>query len=197
MSDFWTNFTIGLKHLWNFHAYIDILFLLALTVPYEFKAWKRILILVSLFTAGHTLALMLSVFNVITIKSNIVAIIIPIIIVIVALFNIISAGKSGKKDGITFIAIVTSIFGIIHGLGFSNYFNNLVQGKPTDKLLPLFESSLGFGISQIIVVIAALLLAYVVQTLLKFSKRDWILIVSALVVGVVIPMIIQSEIWVK
>ncbi|MCF6131753.1 HupE/UreJ family protein [Flavobacterium wongokense] len=195
MSDFWIYFTIGLKHLWNIHAYIDILFLLALTVPYEFKAWKRILILVSLFTAGHTLALMLAVFNVITIKTSIVAFIIPIIILIVSLFNIITAGKSGKKDSITFIAIVTSLFGIIHGLGFSNYFNAHVSGKPTDKLLPLFESSLGFFVSQTAVVILALLLAYVVQTLLKFSKRDWILIVSALVVGVVVPMIIQDKIW--
>lgn len=197
MSDFWTNFTIGLQHLWNIHAYIDILFLLALTVPYDFKAWKRILILISLFTAGHTLALMLSVFNVITVKANIVAFIIPILLLMVALFNIIAAGKSSKKDTITFIAILASLFGIIHGLGFSNYFNHIVSGKPTDKLLPLFESALGFGVAQIVVVLLALLLAYVVQTLLKFSKRDWILIVSAGVVGVVIPMIIQSEIWNK
>lgn len=197
MSDFWTNFTIGLKHLWNIHAYIDILFLLALTVPYEFKTWKRILILVSLFTAGHTLALLLSVFNVITIKVPIVAFKIPILILIVALFNIISTGKSGKKDNITFIAIITSLFGIIHGLGFSNYFNTVVSGKPTDKLLPLFESALGFGVAQIITIVLALLLAHVVQTLLKFSKRDWILIISAFVVGIVIPMIIQNEIWHK
>lgn len=197
MSDFWLNFTIGLKHLWNFNAYIDILFLWVLTVPYEFKTWKRILILVSLLTAGHVLALMLSVFNIITVKVNITAFIIPILIFVVALFNIISAGKSGKKDSITFIAIITSLFGIIHGLGFSNYFNSIVSGKPTDKLLPLFESGLGFGVAQIIAIIAALLLAYVVQTLLKFSKRDWILIVSSLVVGVVIPMIIRSEIWSK
>jgi hypothetical protein len=197
MSDFWIYFTFGLKHLWNFNAYTDILFLLALTVPYEFKAWKKILILVSLFIAGHTLALMLSVFNVITIKTTIVAFIIPIIIFSVALFNIISAGKSGKKDNITFIAIVSSLFGILHGLGFATYFNTVANGKPTDKLLPLFESALGFGISLIIASCAALLLAYVVQTLLKFSKRDWILIVSAFVAGVVIPMILRSEIWVK
>lgn len=195
MSDFLINFTIGLKHLWNIHAYIDILFLLVLTVPYEFKAWKRILILVSLFTAGHTLALMLSVFNVITVKSNIVSFIIPILILVVALFNIISAGKSGKKDSIMFIAILTSLLGIIHGLGFSNYFNTIVPGKPTDKLLPLFESSLGFGIGQIITIILALVLAQVLQTLLKFSKRDWVLIISGVVVGVVVPMIIHDHIW--
>ena len=197
MSDFWIHFNTGLKHLLNFHAYEDVLFLLALTVPYEFKTWKRILILISLLTSGHALALMLSVFNIITIKVNITAFIIPILILVAALFNIISAGKSVKKDSITFIAIVTSLFGIIHGLGYSNYFNHIVSGKPTDKLLPLFESALGFGISQIIIITATLLLAYVVQTLFKFTKRDWILIVSSFVIGIVIPMIIRSEIWVK
>jgi hypothetical protein len=197
MSDFWIHFSSGLKHLCNLLAYKDVLFLLVLTVPYEFKSWKKILILVSLLTAGHTLALMLSIFNVITIKVGIVAFIIPIIILITALYTIISSGKSSKKEGITFIAIVTSFYGIIHGLGFSNYFNNHIPGKPTDKLLPLFESSLGFGVSQIILIILALSLAYVVQTLLKLSKRDWILIVSAFVAGVVIPMIVRSEIWVK
>ena len=197
MSNFWIYFTLGLKHLYNINAYTDVLFLLALTVPYEFKSWKRILILVSLFTAGHTLALMLSVFNIVTIKVSIVAFIISILILITALYNIISAGKSSKKDSIVFIAIITAIVGIIHGLGFSNYFNSIVHGKPSDKLIPLFESALGFGISQISMIILALLLAYVVQTLLKFSKRDWILIVSSFVVGVVISGIIQNEIWHK
>ncbi len=197
MSDFWIYFSSGLKHFCNLNAYHDVLFLLALTVPYELKSWKRILILVSLLTAGHTLALMLSVFNVITIKVGIVAFIIPIIILITALYTIISSGKSSKKDSIAFVAIVTSFYGIVHGLGFSNYFNQVVTGKPTDKLLPLFESSLGFCVSQILTITLALLLGYVVQTLLKFSKRDWLLIVSSFVIGIVIPMIIRSEIWVK
>ncbi|MGC4041249.1 MAG: HupE/UreJ family protein [Flavobacterium sp.] len=195
MSDFLINFTIGLKHLWNLNAYIDILFLLVLTVPYEYKAWKKILILVALLTAGHTLALMLAVFKVITIKTTIVSFIIPILILVVALFNIIAAGKSGKKDSITFIAILTSLFGIIHGLGFSNHFNTIVPGTPTDRLLPLLESSLGFGIGQIITIMLALLLAYVVQTLLKFSRRDWILIISSLVIGALVPMVMHNPIW--
>lgn len=197
MSDFWIYSSIGLKHVLNIHAYDHVLFLLALTVPYEFKSWKRILILVSMFTLGHTLALILSVFNIVTIKVAIVEFLIPITILIAALFNIFSAGKSGKKDNITFIGIVTVFFGIIHGLGFSNYFNTILSGKPSDKLLPLFEFALGIEAAQIIVVIFSLLLAYVVQTLFKFSKRDWTLTISSFVVGVVIPLIIQSEIWHK
>lgn len=197
MSDFWIYSSIGLKHVLNIHAFDHVLFLLALTVPYEFKSWKRILILVSLFTLGHTIALFLSVFNIVTIKVEIVEFLIPITILTAALFNIFSAGKSSKKDTITFIGVVTLFFGIIHGLGFSNYFNTILSGKPTDKLAPLFEFALGIEAAQLIVVIFSLLLAYVVQTLFKFSKRDWTLTISGFVVGVVIPLIIQSEIWHK
>jgi hypothetical protein len=197
MSDFWIYFTIGLKHVLSVFAYDHILFLLALTVPYEFKSWKKILILVSVFTLGHTLALFLSVFNILSIKPSFVEFLIPITILIAALYNIIIAGKSSKKENSIVISIITLFFGIIHGLGFSNYFNSILSGKPTDKLLTLFEFALGIEVAQIVVVIVSLLLAYVVQNLFKFSKRDWILIISAFTVGVIIPIIIQNEIWYK
>jgi hypothetical protein len=197
MSDFWIYFTIGLKHVLSVFAYDHILFLLALTVPYDFKSWKKILILVSVFTLGHTLALFLSVFNILSIKPSFVEFLIPITILIAALYNIIIAGKSSKKENSIVISIITLFFGIIHGLGFSNYFNSILSGKPTDKLLPLFEFALGIEVAQIVVVIVSLLLAYIVQNLFKFSKRDWILIISAFTVGVIIPIIIQNEIWYK
>jgi hypothetical protein len=197
MSDFWIYFIIGLKHVLNLFAYDHVLFLLALTVPYDFKSWKRILILVSLFTLGHSLALFLSVFNIISIKVSIVEFLIPITILIAALYNIIGSGKSNKNNSSTFAGFVTVFFGIIHGLGFSNYFNSILTGKPSDKLLPLAEFALGIETAQIIVVLAALLLAYMVLNLTKFSKRDWTLSISAFIVGVVIPMILQSEIWNK
>jgi len=197
MSDFWIYFTLGLKHVLSIFAYDHILFLLALTVPYEFKSWKKILILVSFFTLGHSLSLFLSVFNILSIKPAIVEFLIPGTILIAAIYNIIALGKSSKKENITYIGFITISFGIIHGLGFSNYFNSILTGKPTDKLLPLFEFALGIEVAQIIVVIAALLLAYVVQNLFKFSKRDWILIISAFTIGVIIPLLIQNEIWYK
>ena len=197
MSEFWIYFNIGLKHVLDINAYDHVLFLLALTVPYDFKDWKKILLLVSLFTLGHTLALLLSVFEIIFIKGNVVELLIPITILITALFNIITSGKSSKKESLTFVAFVTIFFGIIHGLGFSNYFKSILSGNATDKLLPLLEFALGIETAQIIVVLVALLLFFVVQTLFRFSKRDWTLTMSAFIIGVVIPMIIQSEIWHK
>ena len=195
MSDFWIYFNVGLKHVLDIHGYDHVLFLLALTVPYDAKAWKRILILVSLFTLGHTLSLFLAVFGIVKINPTFIEFLIPITILITAIFNLYSTGKSVKKDNMTFIGFVTLFFGIIHGLGFSNYFNSILSGSATDKLLPMFEFSLGIEAAQIIVVIAALILAFIFQTLFKFSKRDWILTVSAFIIGVVTPMILQSEIW--
>ena len=195
MSEFWIYFEKGLRHILNLFAYDHILFLIALTVPYASKDWKRLLLLVTIFTVGHTLSLMLSVVGVIIIKGNLVEFLIPITILIVAFFNLFTAGKSSKQESISIIGFVTLFFGIIHGLGFAGYFKTLVGGSPQSKLLPLTEFSLGIETSQIIVVFIVLILSYIVLTFFRFSKRDWTLVMSAFVIGVVLPMIISSDIW--
>lgn len=195
MSEFWLYFNIGLKHVLDINGYDHVLFLIALSVPYAFKDWKKVLILVSLFTLGHTLALILSVYEIVIIKASLVEFLIPVTILITALFHLFTAGKSGKKESITFVAFVTLFFGIIHGLGFSNYFKTILPGSSHEKLVPLLEFALGIEASQIIVVLIVLLLSYIVQTFFRFSKRDWTLVMSAFVIGVVLPMIIESDIW--
>jgi hypothetical protein len=195
MSQFWIYFQIGLKHVLDVHAYDHVLFLIALAVPFSFKDWKRIVILVTLFTVGHTMALLLSVFEIVVIKANVVELLIPITILITALFNLFTAGKSNKKESLNLIFFVTLFFGIIHGLGFSNYFKPLLGGSTTSKLLPLLEFALGIEAAQIVVVFVVLVLSYIMQTVFRFSKRDWTLVMSAFIIGVVLPMIIENEIW--
>ncbi|MDR6763047.1 hypothetical protein J2Y38_003265 [Flavobacterium sp. 2755] len=195
MSQFWIYFQIGLKHVLDINAYDHVLFLIALTVPYSFKDWKRILLLVSVFTIGHTLALILSVFGIIAIKVNIVEFLIPITILITALYHLFTAGKATKNDGVNVIFFVTLFFGIIHGLGFSNYFKTILGGSASSKLLPLGEFALGIEAAQLVVVFVVLVISYIVQTVFRFSKRDWALVMSAFIIGVVIPMIIESPIW--
>lgn len=195
MSEFLIFFEKGLRHILDLSAYDHILFLIALTIPYAFKDWKRLLLLVTIFTIGHTVALLLSVFGVVIIKVNLVEFLIPITILIIAFFNLFTAGKSSKQESISVIGFVTLFFGIIHGLSFAGYFKTLVGGSPQSKLLPLSEFSLGIEASQIIVVFIVLILSYIVQTFFRFSKRDWTLVMSAFVIGVVLPMIISSEIW--
>jgi hypothetical protein len=195
MSQFWIYFQIGLKHVLDINAYDHVLFLIALTVPYLFKDWKRIFLLVSLFTIGHTLALILSVYGIIAIKVNIVEFLIPITILITALYHLFTAGKTSKNDGINLVFFITLFFGIIHGLGFSNYFKTILGGSATSKLLPLGEFALGIEAAQLVVVFVVLVISYIVQMVFRFSKRDWALVMSAFIIGVVIPMIIESPIW--
>ncbi len=195
MSEFWIYFQIGLRHVLDIKAYDHVLFLIAMTVPYAFKDWKRLLILVSLFTFGHTIALLLSVFGIIVVKVNLIEFMIPITILITALFNLFTSGKSSKNESISLIGFVTLFFGIIHGLGFSNYFKTILSGSPQSKILPLGEFALGIEAAQLIVVFIVLIISYIVQTVFRFSKRDFTLVMSAFVIGVVIPLIIQSPIW--
>lgn len=195
MSEFWIYFQIGLKHVLDINAYDHVLFLIALTIPYAFKDWKRILLLVTVFTVGHTLALLLSVFGIIAVKANIVEFLIPITILVTAVFHLFTAGKASKNESVNLIFFVTLFFGIIHGLGFSNYFKTILGGTASSKLIPLLEFALGIEVAQLIVVFVVLIISYIVQTVFRFSKRDWALVMSAFVIGVVIPMIVESPIW--
>ncbi len=195
MSEFWIYYEIGLRHVLNIYAYDHVLFLIALTVPYAFKDWKRLLLLISLFTIGHTLALLLSVFGVVFIKVNFIEFLIPITILITAFFHLFTAGKSSKTESIGIIGFITLFFGIIHGLGFANYFKTILGGSPQSKLIPLGEFALGIESAQIVVVFVVLILSYIVQTVFRFSKRDWTLVMSSFIIGVVLPLIIDSPIW--
>ncbi len=195
MTDFWIYFKIGLSHVLDINGYDHVLFLIALTVPYAFKDWKRILLLVTLFTIGHTFALLLSVFNIVAVKASLVEFLIPITILITAFFNLFTAGKSSKQESITFVGAITVFFGVIHGLGFSNYFKSILPGNPSDKVVPLLEFALGIEAAQILVVLAVLILSFIVQTLFRFNKRDFTLVMSAFVIGVVVPLIIHNPIW--
>lgn len=196
MLEFWVYFNLGLKHVLDINAYDHVLFLMALIIPYHFKDWSRVLVLISLFTIGHTIALLLSVFGIISVKVNLVEFLIPITILVTALYYLFTAGKTNKKnDNISFVAIITLFFGIIHGLGFSNYFKAILPGNASDKLLPSLEFALGIEAAQLIVVFIVLFLSYLVQTVFRFSKRDWTLVMASFIIGVVIPLVIKSEIW--
>jgi hypothetical protein len=195
MSEFWVYFQIGLHHVLDIQAYDHVLFMMALVLPFTFKDWKRLLFSVTLFTAGHTTALLLSVYEILVIKASIVELLIPITILSTAVFNLFTIGKTNRKENLNLVYLITLFFGIIHGLGFSNYFKTLLGGSSNSKLVPLLEFALGIEGAQITVVVAMLIVAYSVQSLFKFSRRDWILVGSAFIIGVVVPMIIENEIW--
>lgn len=194
LDNFLFNVKHGINHVLDIHAYDHILFLIMLSIPFVFKDWKRVIVLVTVFTLGHTLSLILATYNVVRINSQIVEFLIPITILIVAVYNIFTAGKGSQKEKIGLLFITTLFFGLIHGLGFAREFEKLQ--KPSDnKFILLLEFALGIEIAQIIIVFLVLFISYVVQTIFRFTKRDWVMIISAIVVGLTIPMILNNPIF--
>jgi hypothetical protein len=191
LNEFLFNVEIGVSHVLDINAYDHVLFLMVLTIPYMFKDWKRVITLVSLFTLGHTLSLVLAAYNVVTVSGVLVEFLIPITILVMAVYNIFTAGKGAQKERIGLLFLTSLFFGLIHGLGFARQFHMLSDGS-TNKLVLLLEFALGIEIAQIIIVFIVLFVGYVIQTIFRFSKRDWVMVLSSIVVGLVIPMLLGS-----
>ncbi len=192
MSEFWLYVKLGFGHVLDWSAYDHILFLIVLTVGYTFDNWKRILLLVTLFTLGHTISLFLAAYDIVSVNSRLIEFLIPLTILSTAIFNVLTSKSGSKKSKIGVLYGATIFFGLIHGLGFSIYFKH---SSGSTKFLSLIEFALGIELAQIVVVIIVVLISFVVQTFFRFSKRDWILIISSIVIGMVIPMLMANKIW--
>ena len=190
LDEFWFNVNHGINHVLDINGYDHVLFLMVLTVPYLFKDWKRVLFLVTTFTLGHTLSLVLAAFNVIRINVSWVEFLIPVTIILVAVFNVFTAGKLPQKNKIGVLFFSTLFFGLIHGLGFAREFQ-LMVGASDNKWAVLFEFAIGIEMAQVIIVFIVLIVSYIMQTVFRFSRRDWMLVVSSIVIGMAFPMVLE------
>jgi hypothetical protein len=184
----------GLFHILDWNAYDHILFLIALTVVYDFKNLKKVIWLISAFTVGHTLTLILSSYHIISVSSKWVEFLIALTILITALVNIFYVKNTTKQTKTNINLVFALFFGLIHGLAFSGYFKMLI-GSSHNKLIPLLEFALGIEIAQIIIILLVLILGFVFQTIFRFSKRDWILVISSIVIGVILPILKRTYFW--
>lgn len=186
MSDFWLYISLGFEHVLDLNAYDHVLFLIVLSVGYTFESWRKLLLLVTLFTLGHTISLVLGNYNIIHVDSGLIECLIPVTIAITALNNIFITGRTNRPQKHGLLYVLTVFFGLIHGFGFAGYYKMI---SDDNALTPLLEFALGVELSQIVVVLAVLILAFLAQRMLNFNKRDWILVISAIVAGLVIPML--------
>lgn len=194
LDTFLSHLQHGMYHVLNVKAYDHILFLIVLAVPYLFKDWKRVLFLVTMFTLGHSVSLALATYDIVRVNSSLVEFLIPITILIMALYNVFTAGKKAQNEKVGILFFVTLFFGLVHGLGYVGAFENLIS-KSENKLLALLEISIGIEIGQLIVVFLVIFFGFLCQTIFRFSKRDWVMVLSAIVVGLLIPMLIHNNIF--
>ena len=190
MQDFGVYFELGLQHILDFAGYDHILFVIALCCTYFITDWRKVVVLVTAFTIGHSLTLALSVFNLIRVDTALIEFLIPLTIVVTAFSNVATRRRRrrGNTDWLTYGYAL--FFGLIHGLGFSNYLRALL-GKESSIAGPLFAFNVGLEIGQLAIVFVVLVLSFIGTTIFSVSKRDWTFFLSAAVFGIAFVMALE------
>ncbi len=175
MQDFLFYLQLGWEHIISKDALDHQLFILVLIAIFSFRDWKKVLILVTAFTIGHSLTLVLSALDVFRFPSDWVEFLIPCTIVFTALDNIIFSKNEKKLIQLNYYLAL--LFGLIHGMGFANSVRMMLASEQ-DIILPLFGFNVGLELGQIIVVAIALFIHYIFSEVLKLSNKIWIYIIS-------------------
>jgi HupE / UreJ protein len=142
---------LGFKHIVSTGAMDHPLFLLALVAPYRAREWRRLLMVATAFTAGHSLTLALAVTDLVRLPTAVIEFLIPVTIVLAALANL--RGLPEPPRGNTRASLAFG-FGLIHGAGFANYLHRLFDGAIA---VPLLGFNVGIELGQALVVGAVLL----------------------------------------
>lgn len=188
MQDFLFYLNLGWEHIISLDALDHQLFVLALIAVYSYQDWKKILILVTAFTIGHSVTLALSILDIFRVPSDWVEFLIPLTIVLTSLDNIIMKNK--KQTLMRANYYLALIFGLIHGMGFANTARVMIA-KSQSIAIPLLGFNIGLELGQIVIVLAILILLFILLNLFKVNKKDWILFVSSGVFALSLKMALE------
>jgi len=191
MGQFELYFRLGTNHILDLAGFDHILFIIVLCSSYSISDWRRIIILVTAFTIGHSITLVLATFQLLNLNSDLVEFLIPITIAITAAGNVI-----GPKlhPGTQINYFFASFFGLIHGLGFSSYLRALL-GTEISILTPLFAFNVGLEAGQFLIVFFFLLVSLLPLKILKVKQRQWTIVVSVVILAMAVKMIMESNFW--
>ena len=184
-STFLFYFQLGWQHIVDWAALDHILFLGALCAVYTLKDWRRVLLLVTAFTIGHCLTLLLAGTDILRLPADWVEMLIPATIMLTAVYNLVT--KRPTQDALVppsatkifpprlrLVYFFALIFGLIHGLGFSNTFRAMLfPGEEQQLVTQLLGFNLGIELGQILIVTLILSLAYLFQEQFNFSAKKW------------------------
>ena len=192
MSDFSFYFGWGWHHIMSWGALDHLLFITALATIYLLRDWKQVLILVTAFTIGHSLTLVLSVLDIIRFPTIWVEFLIPCTIIVTAISNLFQKKFTPKSVRINYFLAL--FFGLIHGMGYANGMRMMVA---RDQSLgwSLFGFNVGLEAGQIVVVTIILLLAWAFLTLFKINRREWVIFVSAGIFSLALKMALERIPW--
>ena len=179
MEKFLFYFDLGFYHVLDIAGLDHFYFLVALSLPFTFRNWKKLLLWVSIFTLGHSLSLLVTHFNWIKIEATLVEFLIPLTICITCI-SILFQKQHSHLQG-SWINLITLFFGLVHGFGFGRYFKMIASEG--EAILGLLEFALGVEFAQIFIVIFVLLINWLVITFLKIQSLKWKWVVASMVLS--------------
>jgi len=194
MSTFALYFQLGQEHILDRTAYDHMAFVIALAALYQFADWKRILVLVTAFTIGHSITLALATLRIISVNMAVIEFLIPVTILFTALSNLFVREEAIQLRKVQINYLLALGFGLIHGLGFSNYLQAIL-GKEESITWPLFAFNVGLEAGQIIIVGIFLSIAFLFVSVFGVARRDWKIVVSSIVAGVALTLTLDAVYW--
>jgi HupE / UreJ protein len=170
-------FDLGWHHIISIDALDHLLFVLVLSAVYLISDWKKVLVLVTAFTLGHSLTLVLSIVDVIRVNAHLVEFLIACTIIITAILNLWQkefGAKSLQRN--YFLAF---FFGLIHGMGFANSIRFIME-KDDSIGINLLGFNIGLEAGQIVVVTGILLASFILVNKFGVKRKWWVWGLSAL-----------------
>ena len=194
MSEFSLYFQLGLEHILDPQGYDHILFVVALCAIYLISDWKKVLILVTAFTIGHSITLALATLQVISFKTELIEFLIPTTILVTALSNIARKDGVARNSRIQLNYTLAMFFGLIHGLGFSTFLRSIL-GKDQSIFTQLLAFNIGLEIGQIIIVAVFMIASFIIVDLFGLNRRDWKMIISSAIGGIALTFMLENKYW--
>ena len=189
---------MGFEHISDMAGFDHMLFLVALCAVYRIEQWRQLLILVTAFTVGHSITLALASFGTLSIPSNIIEFLIPTTILLTALHNVFrttpTISASATARGMTSTYAMTLFFGLIHGMGFSNYFRALLM-REDSIIVPLFAFNIGIELGQLLIVAFIVGAAFLFLNVFGVKHRDWNVFISGAAAVLAIMLMSETRFW--
>jgi hypothetical protein len=195
MGDFEIYFDLGKDHILDYkNGYDHILFIVALCALYLINDWRKVLILVTAFTIGHSITLALSTLDIIKVNSALIEFLIPLTIFITAGSNLFKDEENVSGGNIQVNYFYALFFGLIHGMGFSGYLKSIL-GHNRSIVKQLFAFNLGLEFGQIIIVAVFLIISFILIKGFTVNRRDWKLVISSIIAGMALILMKEKIFW--
>ncbi len=184
---------LGLRHILDLGAIDHLLYLTIMAIPFVWPDWRRVAILVTGFTLGHSLTLAVAALGLVRVNSAVVEVLIPVTILttagLVVWRNRRTEGSLTPAElGLATYALPLG-FGLIHGLGFAAYLRSLL-GAEESILWPLLWFNVGLEGAQLLVVATVLSVTSLVTGRL-LDRRVWQLAIGAITIVWSVKMIAE------